>query len=349
MRLSPGYKLDLAGRIVPIQRGRYNKLPLTKSAARLKSYLKLVTSKSKTGWATIDLHLVASYFQVSFRTIQRAKNTIETNHGLEFRTISNESGRRGHKLLVGAVDKIQNDVHQHSIDGKRRNIWSRIGKHGVLGRAGSVATIRKSPMVLTRNPLIIQTGDSPTLPSSQPNKNQCLAPTFDRISEKSCSPDDAFQSTEPSDNFHLATKDKDYHQQRHTPDWGVGRSFHQHQVVPKPATRNQIKLAHYIKNKCLEGIWDNCKVQRPSNAGGIYNWALKWIIRGGSINQMLKVFQQALEHQHRTATDVQLLTGQGSDYRFNISSTIIRADNLMAIHQMNGTMVVWSKDLIVSN
>lgn len=348
MRLNPGYKLDLAGRVIPVKRGSYKKLPLTKSAARLKSYLKLVTSKSKTGWATIDLHFIASYFQISFRTIQRAKNSIENNHGLEFRTISNESGRRGHRLLVGAVDKIQNDVHQHSVDGKRRNIWQRIGrsKHGVLGR---VATIRKSPMGLTRDSLTIQTGGSPTLPSRQQFKNQCLAPSFDRISEKSCSPDDAFQSLEPSANFHLPTKDKDYHHKRHTPAWGMEKSFHRHQVVPKPPTRNQIKLGHYIKNKCLDGIWDNCKIEKPSNPGGIYNWALKWIIRGGSINQMLKVFQLALEHQHRTATDVQLLTGQGSDYRFNISSTIIRADNLMAIHQMNGTMVVWSKDLVVSN
>lgn len=343
MRLNPGYKLDLAGRVIPVKRGSYKKLPLTKSAARLKSYLKLVTAKSKTGWATIDLHFISSYFQISFRTIQRAKNSIENNHGLEFRTISNESGRRGHRLLVGAVDKIQNDVHQHSVDGKQRNIWQRIGrsKHGVLKRVPSASGIRENP-----TSKII---DYPTLPSRQQFKNQCLAPSFDRISEKSCSPDDALQSLEPSDKIYLSTKDKDYHQSKHTPAWDVGKCFHRHQVVLKPASRNQIKLAHYIKNKCLEGIWDNCKIEKPSNAGGIYNWSLKWIIRGGSINQMLKVFQQALEHQHRTATDVQLVTGQGSDYRFNISSTIIRADNLMAIHQMNGTMVVWSKDLIVSN
>lgn len=342
MRLNPGYKIDLAGRIIPTSRGRYKKLPLTKSAARLKSYLKLVTSKSKTGWATIDLHLVASYFQISFRTIQRAKNSIETNHGLEFRTISNESGRRGHKLLVGAVDKIQNDVHQHSIDGKRRNIWERIGrsKHALLGRVPTGSGIGKSP--------ISRTKDSPT-PLYRPFKNHHLAPSVGSVSEKSSSPDGAFFTGQPSDNFHPPTKDKDYHQQRHTPTWGIGKTFQRHQVVPKPPTRNQVKLGHYIKNKCLEGIWDNCKVERPSNAGGIYNWALKWIIRGGSINQMLKVFQLALEHQHRTATDVQLLTGQGSDYRFNISSTIVRADNLMCIHQMNGTMVVWSKDLVVSN
>lgn len=343
MQLNPGYKLDLAGRVIPVKRGSYKKLPLTKSAARLKSYLKLVTSKSKTGWSTIDLHFIASYFQISFRTIQRAKNSIENNHGLEFRTISNESGRRGHKLLVGAVDKIQNDVHQHSVDGKLRNIWQRIGrsKHGVLGRVSSVSGIRENPTSKIM--------ESPTLLSRQPFKNQCLSPSFDRISEKSCPPDDAVFTGQSSDKIHPSTKDKDYHHKRHTPAWGMEKSFHRHQVVPKPPTRNQIKLGHYIKNKCIEGIWDNCKIDVPKNAGGIYNWALKWIIRGGSINQMLKVFQLALEHQHRTATDVQLLTGQGSDYRFNISSTIIRADNLMAIHQMNGTMVVWSKDLVVSN
>ena len=343
MQLNPGYKLDLAGRVIPVKRGSYKKLPLTKSAARLKSYLKLVTSKSKTGWATIDLHIISSYFQISFRTIQRAKNSIETNHGLEFRTISNESGRRGHKLLVGAVDKIQNDVHQHSIAGKRRNIWQRIGssKHGVLGRVPSASGIRENPTSKIM--------ESPTLLSRQPFKNQCLAPSFDRVSEKSCPPDDAVFTGQSSDKIHPGTKDKDYHHQRHTPAWGMEKSFHRHQVVPKPPSRNQVKLGHYIKNKCIEGIWDNCKIEKPSNPGGIYNWALKWIIRGGSINQMLKVFQLALEHQHRTATDVQLLTGQGSDYRFNISSTITRADNLMCIHQMNGTMVVWSKDLVVSN
>lgn len=343
MQLNPGYKLDLAGRVIPVKRGSYKKLPLTKSAARLKSYLKLVTSKSKTGWATIDLHIISSYFQISFRTIQRAKNSIETNHGLEFRTISNESGRRGHKLLVGAVDKIQNDVHQHSIAGKRRNIWQRIGssKHGVLGRVPSASGIRENPTSKIM--------ESPTLLSRQPFKNQCLAPSFDRVSEKSCPPDDAVFTGQSSDKIHPSTKDKDYHHKRHTPAWGMEKSFHRHQVVPKPPSRNQVKLGHYIKNKCIEGIWDNCKIEKPSNPGGIYNWALKWIIRGGSINQMLKVFQLALEHQHRTATDVQLLTGQGSDYRFNISSTITRADNLMCIHQMNGTMVVWSKDLVISN
>lgn len=150
MLLNHGYKLDLAGRVIPVKRGSYKKLPLTKSAARLKSYLKLVTSKSKTGWATIDLHFIASYFQISFRTIQRAKNSIENNHGLEFRTISNESGRRGHKLLVGAVDKIQNDVHQHSVDGKRRNIWQRIGrnKHGVLVQPKSVISSRPNQALM---------------------------------------------------------------------------------------------------------------------------------------------------------------------------------------------------------
>jgi len=245
-------------------------------------------------------------------------------------------------LLVGAVDKIQNDVHQHSIDGKRRNIWKRIGRsrHGVLGRVPAASGIRENPISWKR--------DSPTL-LHRPFKNHHLAPSVGSVSEKSSSPDGAFFTGQPSDNFHPPTKDKDYHHQRHTPTWGVGKTFHRHQVVPKPPTRNQVKLGHYIKNKCLEGIWDNCKVAVPKNAGGVYNWALKWIIRGGSINQMLKVFQMALEHQHRTATDVQLLTGQGSDYRFNISSTIVRADNLMCIHQMNGTMVVWSKDLVVSN
>ena len=98
----------------------------------------------------------------------------------------------------------------------------------------------------------------------------------------------------------------------------------------------------------VTSVEDAYKIAVPKNAGGVYNWALKWIMKGGSINQMVKVFQLALEHQHRTATDVQLLTGQGSDYRFNISSTIIRADNLMCIHQMNGTMVVWSKDLLTN-
>ena len=339
MRLNPGYQLDLSGRIVPVRRGKYKKLPLTKSAARLKSYLKLVTSKSKTGWATIDLHIIASYFQLSFRTILRAKNSIETNHGLEFRTISNENGRRGHKILVGAVDKIQNDVHQHSVAGKRRNIWQRIGssKQVVLVQPTSVISSRRNQSVTT------------TLPRYQPSKNKCLPPSFDGISEKSCSPDDAVFTGEPSVNFHLPNKDKDYHHKRHTPAWGMEKCFHRHQVVSKPASRNQIKLGHYIKKQCLSGIWDNCKIAVPKNAGGVYNWALKWIMRGGSINQMVKVFQLALEHQHRTATDVQLLTGQGVDYRFNISSTIVRADNLMCIHQMNGTMVVWSKDLIVSN
>lgn len=339
MRLNPGYQLDLSGRIVPVKRGKYRKLPLTKSAARLKSYLKLITSKSKTGWATIDLHIIASYFQLSFRTILRAKNSIETNHGLQFRTISNESGRRGHKLLVGAVDKIQNDVHQHSIDGKKRNIWQRVGsgKQVVLVQPTSVSISRRNQAVAT------------PLPYHQPSKNQCLAPSLDRISEKSCSPDDAVFTGQPSDNFHPGTKDKDYHHKRHTPAWDVGKSYQRHQVVSKPASRNQIKLGHYIKKQCLSGIWDNCKIAVPKNAGGVFNWALKWIMKGGSINQMVKVFQLALEHQHRTATDVQLLTGQGSDYRFNISSTIVRADNLMCIHQMNGTMVVWSKDLMVSN
>ena len=338
MRLNPGYQLDLSGRIVPVNRGRYKKLPLTKSAARLKSYLKLVTSKSKTGWATIDLHIIASYFQLSFRTIQRAKNSIESGHQLEFRTISNENGRRGHKLLVGSVDKIQNDVHQHNVAGKRRNIWQRIGssKQVILVQPTSVSISRRNQAVAT------------PLPRYQSSRNKCLSPSFDGISEKSCSPDDAVFTGQSSDNFHLPTKDKDYHQ-KNTPAWGIEKCFHRHQVVPKPPTRNQVKLGHYIKNKCLEGIWDNCKIAVPTNAGGVFNWALKWIMKGGSINQMVKVFQLALEHQHKTATDVQLLTGQGVDYRFNISSTIVRADNLMCIHQMNGTMVVWSKDLIVSN
>jgi DnaJ-class molecular chaperone len=104
-----------------------------------------------------------------------------------------------------------------------------------------------------------------------------------------------------------------------------------------------------MRTKSRGNLLIKFKIAVPKNAGGVFNWALKWIMKGGSINQMVKVFQLALEHQHKTATDVQLLTGQGVDYRFNISSTIVRADNLMCIHQMNGTMVVWSKDLIVSN
>ena len=245
---------------------------------------------------------------------------------------------------MGAVDKIQNDVHQHSIAGKRRNIWQRIGS------SKQVVLVQPTSSVISSRPnqaLIVNVGTP--LPRCQSSRNQCLSPSFDRVSEKSCPPDDAVFTGQSSDKIHFPTKDKDYHHKRHTPAWDVEKSFHRHQVVPKPPSRNQVKLGHYIKNKCIEGIWDNCKIDVPKNAGGVYNWALKWILRGGSINQMLKVFQLALEHQHRTATDVQLLSGQGNDYRFNISSTIVRADNIMCIHQMNGTMVVWSKDLVVSN
>ncbi len=341
MVVEPGYKLDLVGRMVPITRGPYKKLPLTKTAARLKAYLIKITNNSGTGWAAIDLQSIAFYLEVSVRSIQRAKNVLESNNGLVFRTITNEQDRQGHRLLVGNEERIQEDLHNKSVDGRQRNISARVGSKQPVVKP----TIKVKPESDVEETTSSRAGDT-TMPHSGNSLYQAPVATRDRLL-----PTDKpfFFNGEPPDKIHPPSKEKDYHQRRHTQQVDVEKRCPKRWAVPKPPSTNQRRLAHYIKQRCLDGIWDNCKVERPTNAGGIYNWALKWLMRGGSVNQMLKVFQTSLETQHRTATDVQLLLNRGADYRFNISSTITRADRTMTIHQLNGTLIVWTKDLIVSN
>lgn len=342
MVVEPGYKLDLVGRMVPIKRGPYKKLPLTKTATRLKFYLLKITNNSKTGWAAIDLQSIAVYLSVSVRSIQRAKNVLESNNGFVFRTITNEPDRRGHRLLVGSLEKIQEDIHTKSVDGRERNISSRIGSNQPVVRP----EVKEKPESGVEQTTTGRVGECTRLQSVKPRYNQAV--TTDRCDVSGLTRPQ-ISRLRPPDIFHPPTKREDYHQKRHTQQVDVGKPCPRPFAVPKPPSKNQKRLAHYIKQRCLDGIWDNCKVERPTNSGGVYNWALKWLTRGGSVNQMIKVFQSSLETQHRTATDVQLLLNRGPDYRFNISSTITRADRMMTIHQLNGTLIVWTKDLIVSN
>ena len=118
----------MAGRVVQITRGPYKKRDLPRSATRLLAYLRVITSRSKTGWADIDLGQISRYLELSRPTIQRSKNLLESKKLLLFRSISNVSGRKGHFLLVGNPEKVKQEIHSKDVFGKVRHRWIRVGQ-----------------------------------------------------------------------------------------------------------------------------------------------------------------------------------------------------------------------------
>jgi hypothetical protein len=110
------------------------------------------------------------------------------------------------------------------------------------------------------------------------------------------------------------------------------------------ASRNQIKLAHWVKKKALDEFWDNSKVEKPLNPGQIFNFALRWIQKGTCVNQILKAFSESLHQMHGTATDVGLIAGDPT-LKFNVSSTIVRADRFLTRRLWNGRMTFWDPSL----
>ena len=298
----------MAGRLVKKQRGPYKKRVLPRSASRLLAYLRVITSKSRTGWADIDLGQISTYLELSRSTVQRSKNLLESKKLLFFRTISNVSGRKGHLLLVGNPDTVQEEVHPKDVIGKVRMRWVRVGrellKDGILSPKSKMGVISAENRMLARVRRIGRAGEADRLICPQKaavtrggNQVEFFIPQDKGI----C----IIQK-----NTHLGAVSKG---------------------GPRPArwvSQGQVKLAHRLKRLLLGKFWDNSKVQAPMNPAQIYNFCLRWITKGVNVSQIEKAFETALHKLHGTATDIGLLLGDPS-LKFNVSSTVVKADRVL--------------------
>ena len=124
-----------------IKRGPYKKQALPRSAIRLLAYLRVITGKSKTGWADIDLGEISRYLDLSRTTVQRSKNLLDSKKLLLFRSISNVSGRKGHFLLVGNPEKVKQEIHSKDVFGKVRHRWIRVGQQRLTSSTAVTASI----------------------------------------------------------------------------------------------------------------------------------------------------------------------------------------------------------------
>lgn len=300
--------MDMAGRVVQITRGPYKKRDLPRSATRLLAYLRVITGKSKTGWADIDLGQIGRYLGLSRTTVQRSKNLLESKKMLLFRSISNVSGRKGHFLLVGNPAKVNQEIYSKDVFGKVRNRWIRVGQQ----RLTSSTIIPTTPVgvipVQDRMRAVVQ--HSGVLNQGIPRNY----PLFRGVTGG---------QNQVSFSIHQDRGIASFRKILHL------RAVPKGSVLPsRSISPNQVKLGHWVKRQLLEKWWENCKVELPTNQGQIYNFAIRWISKGICTIQIQKAFELALQKMHGTATDVGLLTGDPS-LKFNVSSTVVKADRIL--------------------
>ena len=298
----------MAGRLVKRHRGPYKKRVLPRSATRILAYLRVVTGKSKTGWSTVELGHISTYLGVSRSTVQRSKNLLESKKLLYFRTISNVSGRKGHFLLVGNPEIVKDEVHPKDVVGKVRRLWVRVGREllvdGIRSPKSQMDGFSAVNSILAQVTRSGRAGDLHRLVCPQ---KQAVTRGQNQVS-----------FFIPQDKG-ISIIQKNTH---------LRAVFKVHPIPAKSSSIGQVRLAHRLKRLLLGHFWDNSKVEVPMNPGQIYNFCLRWITKGVDVNQIEKAFETALHKLHGTATDIGLLVGDPS-LKFNISSTIVKADNLL--------------------
>lgn len=281
----------------------------------------MITSKSKTGWADIDLGKICTFLSLSRTTVQRSKNLLESKKLLFFRSISNVSGRKGHLLLVGNPDKVKQEIYSKDVFGKVRHRWIRVGQQRLTSStavtAGPVGIISSQSRMraVVQHLGVLNQG----IPRNYP---LFRGVTGGQNQVSNFIPQDRGISIIQK-NTHLGAVSK---------------------VCPSPArwiSTGQVRLAHRLKRLLLGKFWDNSKVLAPTNPGQIYNFCLRWITKGVDVNQIEKAFETALHKLHGTATDIGLLVGNPF-LKFNVSSTVVKADRILTKLFWDGKLAFYS-------
>ena len=268
----------------------------------------MITGKSKTGWADIDLGEISRYLGVSRTTVQRSKNLLESKNLLFFRSISNVSGRKGHWLLVGNPDKVKQEIHSKDVFGKVRHRWIRVGQQRLTTSTAVTASVVGVIPVQDRMRAVVQRTD--VLNQGIPRNY----PLFRGVTGG---------QNQVSNFIPHTTGIASVRKILHLGDVSKGS------VLPsRGVSSRQVKLGHWLKRQLLSKWWENCKIEIPTNQGQIYNFCLRWISKGICTVQIEKAFEMALQKMHGTATDVGLLTGHPS-LKFNVSSTVVKADRIL--------------------
>jgi hypothetical protein len=268
----------------------------------------VITGKSKTGWADINLGEISRYLGLSRPTVQRSKNLLESKKLLFFRSISNVSGRKGHFLLVGNPEKVNQEIHSKDVFGKVRNRWVRVGQQRLTSSTAVTASIVGVSSAQDRMRAVVQ--HSGVLNQGIPRNYPLNAGVTGGSNQVS---------------FFIHQDRGISISQKYTHLGGVPKGS----VLPRRGiSPRQVKMSHWLKRQLLEKWWENCKIEIPANQGQIYNFCLRWISKGICRNQIEKAFELALEKMHGTATDVGLLTGDPS-LKFNVSSTVVKADRIL--------------------
>ena len=291
-----------------IKRGPYKKQALPRSAIRLLAYLRVITGKSKTGWADIDLGEISRYLDLSRTTVQRSKNLLDSKKLLLFRSISNVSGRKGHFLLVGNPEKVKQEIHSKDVFGKVRHRWIRVGQQRLTSSTAVTASIVGVIPVQDRMRAVVQHSGvlNQGIPRNYPLSRGVTG-----------------GQNQVSFSIYQDRGIASFRKILHLGDVPNGSVLPSGSISPR-----QVKLGHWVKRQLLEKWWENCKVEIPNNQGQIYNFAIRWISKGICTIQIEKAFELALQKMHGVATDVGLLTGD-QFLKFNVSSTVVAADRIL--------------------
>jgi hypothetical protein len=107
-----------------------------------------------------------------------------------------------------------------------------------------------------------------------------------------------------------------------------GRIFGKAALLTSPGRRKLAGFAAFLARRDLPDLhWDNCKVRfRFAHA---FNFALAALSRGFDRRRIVKAYEAALLQRHRDATDLGLSRGDAASVRFEPSSTVTLALELM--------------------
>ena len=102
---------------------------MTSSAARLIGFIRERSESDSVYWTRLNLKEIAAYFELTSRTLARAKAELEKMKLVKFRTVSNGKGR-GHKLYACMPHKLvgkRGELLHSTRDGKERVSRTKIG------------------------------------------------------------------------------------------------------------------------------------------------------------------------------------------------------------------------------
>ena len=239
----------------------------SRSGARLLGFLRKILKKSRSGWAEFSIKKTAAFLELGTSTVQRAKNELQAAGQVIFVVVTNELGRRGHRLMVGCPTKLKGTsgtLLAWTADGRARHRWDRIGSpemHELPAQRSGVAPSPNRPVLSTK----------PTEFATEPTVI-FGARILGRISSLET----------PTTSGGAAMPRPMSPAQRSM----IGR------------TMRRLVACQWDNSKIL---------MPPNGSGGIWDLVAKWIRRGATVTDIERVWADSLRKMHGLCVDLQLI------------------------------------------